>query len=426
MITPLTLLFALLQDLSPSADEHVEATVPAVHDDHVGHDHAGHDHAGHDHAGHDHAEFGAFQLGDAQFDAAVVVDVLADRLDDDAGPDGFDLDLRVFELDLEARAGDWLGYAVVVGDGEELQLEEAAAVYSGLGDATIRGGRFFADFGAQMRLHVHELPYPERPGVLRAYLGDELPGTGAQFDTRFGRGARSSWRASFGVFSELGADHAHGDEEEEGPEQVLAERRDLGDLAFTARVAQRLRSGEHGRFEWGLSARHLADLGFEDDDTGLAVEDLSNTVFGVDARFTDRPGEDEHASGAGWTFGGELLLATGDLGAEVDEGAPAPGDESLRIFDDEVSGWYAFGERHFDERTSLGLMLGSFEHPEDGAPEEFEAVGYLTRRVGHGARLRFFAGTTDSDESGEAFRVGVRLTAVFGPHSHARWGGFER
>lgn len=390
----------------------------------------------HDHDDHDAAlaeSHGSHDVGAAKVDLGLVLDGLVDWRDrsgsgtDAADSQGVAFDLRVLELDLEARYEDWLGYAVVVADGDEVELEEAAFVYSGADPIAIRGGRFFADFGAQMRLHVHELPYPERPGVLRAYVGEELPGTGAQIEANFGRRSHSVWRASLGLFSDLGSDHGHaGGAEEEAAEIELDGRRDVGDLAFTARVAQRVRTGERGRVEWGLSARHLADFTFVADSAGLEVQGLSNTVFGVDARFTNRAGSDVHGVGSGWTFGGEALLASGDVGAELDEGAPAAGDESLAVLDDDLSGWYAFGERHFDERTSLGLLVGSFEHPEVGAPTESEAVAYLTRRIGSAARLSFFAGTNDSDEDGETVRIGIRLTAVFGPHSHARWGGFER
>lgn len=376
--------------------------------------------------GHAHnADAASLVMGDVELDLALVVDAVVDWSDPEA-PDqatGFDLDLRVFELDLEARWDDWLGYAVVVGD-EEIELEEAAAVFTGWRASSVRAGRFFADFGAQMRMHVHELPYPERPGVLAEYLGEELPGTGVQFDLRSDPGSAGTVRFSLGVFSELGGDHGHGDDEDGGDEPAVefGGRRAAGDLAFTARLAHRFEPSDSSLVEWGVSARHLADFAFTVDAADLEASGFDSTVLGIDGRLgLAEPGRD-----SGWALGGEFLLATGTTGAEFDAGSAAPGDESIVPFGRDVSGWYAFAERRFDSRYTGGILAGAFEHPEPGTPRERELIAYLSKRVGSDTFLRCFVGRSDSDEEGEGevVRIGLRLTATFGPHSHDRWGGF--
>lgn len=339
-----------------------------------------------------------------------VVDAFADWSDPDGDEDGFDLRLRSFELTLNGRIDpNWWGYAVLVGAEDEFTVEEAAAHYTGLGtNTTLRFGRFFADFGKQMQVHTHDLPYPDRPGVLAEYLGDELPGVGAQFDHWWATGESSALRASFGIFSELGGEHGHGEEEEEGPELALAGRRDAGDLAFTARVTQFMDVNDNTVFQWGASARHLGDFAFEDEENDLTVAELSNTVYGVDLTL----GIDDDSGLAGWTFGGEYLMASGDIGAEVVNPA------TLEVLDDDVSGFYVWGERRFDQFNSAGVLFGSFEHPEEEKPTDDEITAYYTRNMSEFARVRVFATFEDSEEAGETTTVGIQLTGYFGPHSH--------
>ncbi|QDU85993.1 hypothetical protein Pla163_31400 [Planctomycetes bacterium Pla163] len=337
-----------------------------------------------------------------------VIDAIGDWSDPDAGEDGFDIDLRTLELGVNGRIDpNWWGYAVLVGS-EEFEVEEAAAHYTGFdSNTTLRFGKFFADFGKQMQVHVHDLPYPNRPGVLAEYLGDELPGVGAQIDHWWETGDTSALRVSFGVFSELGGEHGHG-EEEEGPELALADRRDLGDMALTARVTQFMDVGANAVFQWGASARHFGDFSFEDETNGLSAVGLSNTVYGVDLTL----GIDDDSGLSGWTFGGEYLVASGDIGAEV------VNPTTLAVFDDDVAGYYAWGERRFDRFNSAGVLLGSYEHPEEGTPTEDELTAYYTRNMSEFARVRLFATLNDSEEDGDTTTVGVQLTGYFGPHSH--------
>src|SRR5207248_2602866 len=71
------------------------------------------------------------------------------------------------------------------------------------GQATIRAGRFFMDFGKQMQTHVHELRTIERPLVFRAYLGEEVKGDGVQWDSWTSVGDKTALRWSLGVFNNL-------------------------------------------------------------------------------------------------------------------------------------------------------------------------------------------------------------------------------
>lgn len=321
--------------------------------------------------------------------------------------DGADLFLRSFEMTVNGRVDpNFWGYAVIVYADEEVELEEAAVTYDGFdSNTTLRFGRFFTDFGKQMQAHIHDLPYPDRPGVLREYLGEELPGIGVQADHWWATGDASALRASLGVFGEFEAGHGH-DEEDEGPE---LESMDRGDLSFSARVTQFMDVGQRGVFQWGVSARHLGEFAFVDEANAAELAGLSNTVYGLDLTY----GVDSPDGLSGWTFGLESLLATGDQSAEFD-----PGAGTLDVYDDAVSGHYLWAERRIDVTNTVGLLYSTFEHPEDGAPRQDEFTAYYTRYFSEFARLRVAASHVTSDEEGDANRVLLQLTTFFGPHAH--------
>ncbi len=339
-----------------------------------------------------------------------VIDTLFDYSNPDVGDDGFQFDARVFELTINGRIDpQWWGYGAIVAVDGEIEIEEGVAVYQPLDSHTsVRVGRFFVDFGKQMQAHVHDLAYPERPGVLREYLGDELSGVGAQVDHWWATGESSALRASFAAFSGFDLHEHSGEEEEEGPEAALAERAELDELALTARVTQFMDVGERGVFQWGLSARYLPEFSFVDETNALAADGLSNTVLGVDLTY----GIDDADGIAGWTFGAEYLMQMGDLSAESDGTA-------LTVTDDDVAGYYAWAERRFDRVNSAGVLFSSFEHGEDAAPRQDELTLYYTRNLTEYARLRFVAAQVDSEEDGDTTRGLIQLTTWFGPHSHA-------
>lgn len=371
--------------------------------------HTGHDHALHDHAVHAsapvHVQSGEPLSGPA---LAAVVDLLADFRDPDVGEHGFDAELRTFEAQVSGGiAPDWWAYAVLVADADDVELEEAALHWSGIDDATtLRLGRFFVDFGEQMRLHVHELPYVDRPGVLAEYLGDELIGVGAEVERVWSFGSRARLRTSMGAFADLDGGHA---EEEGGVDVELADRRGLGDLVFTARVAPTFDVGADSELRFGVSARHLADFAFVDETNALSAPESSNTVVGCDARFTSGARD----ATSGWTIGGEYLIALGDVGA-----APDVGLTQLEVFDERVAGFHVWGERRFGSVNALGALVGSFEHPEPGTPRDAEYALFFTRRVSDAVRLRVQVSQFDSEEASDEMRVALQLTAYLGKHVH--------
>lgn len=338
---------------------------------------------------------------------------------DESDEDGLELNLRTLELGANGwlTPDAWLYGSLAVHDGE-VELEEAALHYHGLGDdSALRAGRFYLDFGRQMQRHVDELPYPDRPLVLRTYLGDEVAGNGLELAHTVRPSASSELRLSLSAFDSLAPDedHGHGHEGEDEPEVSAPDRGDLDELSYGLRLTHLVETSDHAAFQWGLSARRVGAFGLGDEDADLAVEDLANTIYGADVGYGWREG----AHGAGWSIGAEWLLASGDLAGEVvDDG----GGPELEIFDDEVQGHYLWIERLFDHDRAAGILWSVVEPLEDGADDARELVLYHTRHPAENLRLRFAVSHLEHADGDDELALVVQLTSFLGPHSHGTHG----
>ena len=337
----------------------------------------------------------------------------------DAADDGLDFSLRSLEVSTNAWVDpDTWAYALLVGDEQGIELEEAALHYRGLGgNSTLRAGRFFVDFGKQMQSHVHDLPYPERPGVLRAYLGSELAGTGLQYDDWFATGDESALRFSLGVFDSL---RGTPDPLAEGPDgaaagaarERAADRHQFDEVALTARLTGFSDAGESGIFQWGLSARHAPDfelLATNDADVEVAASSLENSVLGLDLTYgwTDETGE------RAWTLSCEFLRFQGDLTGEL-----SAAQDRLDVYDDPVSGSYAWLDRKWNARISSGLLFSTFEQPEPGSPRESEYTLYWTRHLTEFSRLRLALSHIEREQGADDQRLMLQFTNYIGAHGH--------
>lgn len=362
------------------------------------------------------AESGQSDRFDAVFNPAFsfLVDAVADSLhpDDDEAEDGVGLEMRVLEIGAQAWVDpDAWAYFVGATDGESVAIEEAAVHYKGLGgNTTIRAGRFFVDFGKQMQTHVHELRTLERPFVLRAYLGEEVKGDGLQYDGWTGVGDATAVRWSIGAFASLIPES----ELEDGvPTIEVAERKDAGDLNFTARLTAFTDVGDEGVFQAGVSGRFIPDATAELN--GSEVAGLDSAVYGIDLTYGWTSDDAQRVL----TTGGEWLLNSGDTSALVDDaGTDDPTDDTLTGFDDEAqTGWYAFVDWSWNRKHSVGVQYSAAEIGDGVDASEIEL--YYTRRFSEFHRLRFVGSSHDSDfEDGDALRFAIQYTVTVGAHGH--------
>ncbi|HTP29280.1 MAG TPA: hypothetical protein VMK12_26905, partial [Anaeromyxobacteraceae bacterium] len=94
---------------------------------------------------------------------------------------GWDVNLRSAELNLAGGVDPYArGYAVINASADSAtgeataSVEEAAIQTTSLPwNLTLKGGRFFGEFGRLAYIHDHELPFVNRPLVLDRYIGGE-------------------------------------------------------------------------------------------------------------------------------------------------------------------------------------------------------------------------------------------------------------
>ena len=367
------------------------------------------------------------------FDASLI------NMDSD-DEDGFDARLNLAEFTMQGPLSpNWWGGFVLETNSEEVALTESALYYTGLGDrSAIRAGKFFADFGKQMQIHVHDLDIPDRPAVLREYLGFELPGTGIQYDHWSPIGDDTAFRFSVGLFSEMSA-HDHGDhgghgdheghDDDHGDEHGGVEMhmeggyRDLSDMIMTARATAMTDVGANGVFQIGASIKTIPDFAFEgegglDDGAGniseeeFEVDELDQSVTGFD--LTYEWNSDDGMSG--WTFGGEFLRVSGDLAGEIVNDDTVNVD--LEVFNGDVQGYYAFAQHDMDDTNSFGVMISTFEHLEEEAAEDTETSIYWNHWPTEYTRLRLAAVNVDSEEEEDSQALVFQLSGWFGAHGH--------
>lgn len=228
---------------------------PALLTAEEGHSHHGHDHD-HDHAQHLHesvSEAGWFRLHPHVNAAFAIGGSTAEKnfnlIQGSHAPvdDGFNL--QGIEIGGAAEFGEVLALHAYHNvfwdrfDGWDSEWEEAYATIHLPGDVSIRGGQFFAAFGHENTLHLHQRQFVEPPISMVRLLGEEglivqgaelawhLPGTRKKWQLRLGYGqapdhshgaTRELRREAYleGIEHAGEPDHGHeeGEEEHEGEE----------------------------------------------------------------------------------------------------------------------------------------------------------------------------------------------------------------
>lgn len=348
-----------------------------------------------------------------------VVDALADYQGfSGTSEDGVSMDLRSLEL----AAQSWVdpnawAYFVAASDGETLNVEEAAVHYTGLGGHhTIRAGRFFVDFGKQMQTHVHELRTTERPLVLRSFLGEEVKGDGAQWDSWTSVGDTTAVRWSIGVFKNLLPEESEDFDASAQAAPSVADRKGAEDLNFTGRLTGFTDIGDNGVLQLGASARVLPSFAYTFEPSGDEQRSLENTVFGLDATY----GWSDPSGLTTWTFGAEYLIDTGDTYSTIDDAGTAgdTSDDTVSVVSKNLNGFYVYGDYAWDKSNSAGLQYSQVELPEDGTPDASETTAYYTHMFSEFHRVRLEATAVDRDAAEDSMRLAVQYTAFVGAHGH--------
>src|SRR5438128_5623482 len=118
----------------------------------------------------------------SQFNPAI--GLILDNVFSYSEKDRGDFEFRAAELGVSASVDPFArGYAIITGSPDGFDVEEAAIVTTSLPyNLTLKGGRFFADFGRLSKFHDHDLPFVNRPIALDRFVGGEAQSDGVELN----------------------------------------------------------------------------------------------------------------------------------------------------------------------------------------------------------------------------------------------------
>src|SRR5438309_3463156 len=342
-------------------------------------------------------------------------------------PAGADFNLRSAELfisadvDPFARAYATINASADAANNDEatLSVEEAAIVTTRLPyNLTVRGGRFFADFGTLPHRHDHDLPFVDRPPSIAAFVGGEAQTNGVEV----------SWlaptpfflRASGTVGNKLGADFRDGVTNDNS--------RPIKGLTYMGRLQTYFDINDDNNVELGGSIAEAP-----------SAEDVMHTgrferrLVGMDFKYRWYP--------LGYGVRQSLTVA-GELLHDVGDADPVNGGPRRDVFGNPVRqgawGGYVYAEYRLSKQWRPGIRFDYFQLQSEpllvtnlftGMPAStLNATGhrtdnrtwtaYLTWFPSEFQRLRLQYNRSDRGNAQDANEFFLQWTAFLGSHSH--------
>jgi len=305
---------------------------------------------------------------------------------------GGQFNFRAAEMGIAASVDPFArAYSFITGSRDGIDVEEAAAVTSSLPwNLTVKGGRFFADFGRYPKVHDHELPFVNRPLSIERPIGGESQADGVEtsylFPTPF------FLRGTVGAYNKVGAENDRVDNEKS---------RSWGRFSFLGRLATYFDVTDSHNLELGSSLVYTPEV-------RINGRKEFRALSGVDLTYRYQPLESFVYQG--FTLGNELLVNSECV--ERDVGCA----RRLSV------GGYSYGELKLNKTWSTGFL---FDYaPKISSPGK-KTIGYspfLTWNISEFNRLRFqFTHADDharenKDENGNQFFL--QWTTVIGAHTH--------
>jgi hypothetical protein len=342
-------------------------------------------------------------------------------------PAGADFNLRTAELFISADVDPFTrAYATINasadaanGDEAALTVEEAAIVTTRLPyNLTVRGGRFFADFGTLIHRHDHDLPFVDRPPSIDALVGGEGQTNGVEV----------SWlaptpfflRASGTIGNKFGSDFRDG--------VSNLNSRPIKGLTFLGRLQTYFDLNDDNNVELGASIAEAPN-----------AEDVTNTgrferrLVGMDFKYRWYP------LGRGLR---QSLTVAGELLHDVGDADPVNGGLRRDIFGNPVRqgawGGYVYAEYRLSKQWRPGVRFDYFQaqsepllvtNPFTGLPAStLNASGhrtdnrtwtaYVTWFPSEFQRLRLQYNRSDRGNGQDADEFFLQWTAFLGSHAH--------
>jgi hypothetical protein len=307
-------------------------------------------------------------------------------------PDGWQFALKNGELFISAPIDPFLrGYASINGTSEEgFDIEEAALITTSLPwNFTIKGGRFFADFGRLEHWHDEALPFVDRPPSIDRLIGGESTAEGLEV----------SWLAPLeqfvevtaGVYNAVGAEYL-----EALNEDGFFGRRQFDQFNFLVRPHTYLDLTD--------------DLNVELGGTWLGIpKSNARRTFGIDLTLRHQPGTSGTYQGLVW--GTEWIWNDQRFSERDEDGMVVDRTRAHR------TGGYSYLEAFFTRRYSAGVRFDYSEAPDGPSDLAKTASAFVTWKPSEFQRLRFQFDNTWGDEPTNQ-RFTLQWTAFIGSHRH--------
>ena len=335
-------------------------------------------------------------------------------------PGGFDMFQRSIELNLAASVDPFAtGYAVINASADPITgeanaaVEEAAMQSTSLPwNLTLKGGRFFGEFGRLAYIHDHELPFVNRPLALDQYIGGE-----SQTD-----GVQASWllpiehyvNFSFGLGDKFG-----------DPQNNPGNFRSSGELNYFGRLSTYFDLTPDWQVETGLSGL----LNPRTDDrggtlthpNGSTLTERERRLAGLDFSLRYVPLRNNQFRS--FTWGNEVLYSDNRYRFDQD-GIPDTGDE----FSKSVGsvGLYSYLAYKIDREWTTGLLFDFVENQQNEHDQTSAYSAFVTYAISHWNQLRLQYTHTDHHNSVFGLRnddaIYLQWTWIIGSHSH----GFQQ
>ena len=318
--------------------------------------------------------------------------------------DHANFEFRSGELGVSANIDPFArGFAIINGTADGIEVEEAGIITTSLPyNLTVKGGRFFADFGRLSTHHDHDLPFVNRPIALDTYVGGESQGDGVEVSWLVPLSAQYL-NLTAGAFNKIGAENDRADN---------TQPREFSKFTYLGRAQTYL----------NLADEHGADLGVSDayTDKVAGENNKSRNLLGFDLTYRYTPLS--QASYRGLVWGNEFLLnrETRDLNAAEEAEAatagteaPAPDFRRRNAF-----GMYSYLEARLSRVVYPGFL---FEYVEDLDKLARATKGYspyLTLWASEFQRFRLqYTHLDQSPRDDDKFFL--QWTVILGSHVHS-------
>jgi hypothetical protein len=313
---------------------------------------------------------------------------------------GGNFEFRSGEIGISANIDPFArGYAIINGTSDGVEVEEAAIVTTSLPyNLTVKGGRFFADFGRLSKFHDHDLPFVNRPQVLDTYVGGESQADGVEV----------SWLSplslyltlTLGAYNKIGADN---------PQTDNNVPRALSRFTYLARPATFFSLNDSNSIDLGGTLAYTPKVNDFSTDDAEAGNSKARYLSGID--FTYRYVPLSQAQYRGFIWGTEVLYNSEDWNVNV-------GNETAPVYlRKDALGLYSYVEARLTRRYYPGFM---FDYQQALDRQQGDLAGYspyFTIWLSEFQRLRLQYTYNDEPQNHES-QFFLQWTGVLGSHVH--------